>query len=291
MIRSRIFVVGLVLLCIVGASGFAGPSSAFAQQPAPQTATTVDSCTKITNPGRYVLTHDIHNGKAAISTGCVKIRANDVVFDGQGHTLDGFGVSDTSGVNVDGASNVTVRNFRANDWDHGVYVEDASGVTVRDVVTVNNAIGIEVSGSNTRLDNNTVRGNLRGVVLADSWDDTLVGNRIHHNRAIDIYAPVALVHGFGLQLSVGPPLDPDDYGRYEDMTGKRGNRRLGRGGVPGRRRGRHGRTGTYAGTTAIRARFRRRRELRRDGRAGLRRTHAFRMTSFAQSGHSLRSFP
>ena len=219
MIRSRIFVVGLVLLCIVGASGFAGPSSAFAQQPAPQTATTVDSCTKITNPGRYVLTHDIHNGKAAISTGCVKIRANDVVFDGQGHTLDGFGVSDTSGVNVDGASNVTVRNFRANDWDHGVYVEDASGVTVRDVVTVNNAIGIEVSGSNTRLDNNTVRGNLRGVVLADSWDDTLVGNRIHHNRAIDIYAPVALVHGFGLQLSVGPPLDPDDDGRYEDMTG------------------------------------------------------------------------
>ncbi|HZE17135.1 MAG TPA: NosD domain-containing protein [Mycobacterium sp.] len=166
-----------------------------------------------------MLAHDIHNGKTAISTGCIKIRADNVVLDGRGHTLDGFGVSDTSGVHVDGASNVTVRNFRTNDWDRGVYVEGASDVTVRDVVAVDNAIGIGVTKSNTRLVNNTVRGNLRGVVLGNSWNDKLLGNRIHNNRAIDIYAPVVLVHGFGLQLSIGPPLDPNKDGRYEDITG------------------------------------------------------------------------
>lgn len=222
MVQSRVLAVGLVLLCIVSASygGLPAASTASAaSDPPPQTATTVGSCTTITKPGTYVLTHDIHNGKTAISTGCLKIRANDVVLDGGGHTLDGYGVSDTSGVHVDGASNVTVRNLRTQDWNRGVYVEDASDVRVRDLVAVNNAIGIGVTGSDTRLVNNTVRGDLRGVTLDDSWDDTLLDNRIHHNRAIDIYAPVVLVHGFGYQLNVGPPLDPDKDGRYEDLTG------------------------------------------------------------------------
>ncbi len=217
MLGSRVLAVGVVLLCLLSAS-YVGPPATVSGAPAPQT-TKIGSCTKITKPGQYLLAHDIHNGKTAISTGCIKIRADNVVLDGRDHTLDGFGVSDTSGVHVDGASNVTVRNFHMKDWNRGVYVEDASDVTVRHVVAVNNAIGIGVTKSSTRLVNNTVRGDLRGVVLSDSWDDTLLRNRIHHNRAIDIYAPVVLVHGLGLQLNIGPPLDPDKDGRYEDMTG------------------------------------------------------------------------
>ncbi len=225
MLSSRVLVVGLVLLCVVGGAAHVGSppvasaTAASATTTAPQTATTVGSCTTITKPGHYVLAHDIHNGKAAISTGCIKIRANDVVFDGGGHTLDGYGVSDTSGVHVDGVSNVTVRNLRTKDWNRGVYVQDSSAVTVRDVVTFNNAIGIGVTDADARLVNNTVRDGLRGLVLADAWDDDLRRNRIHHNDAIDIYAPMALVNVFGVQFTVGPPLDPDGDGRYEDVSG------------------------------------------------------------------------
>jgi hypothetical protein len=225
MLPSRVLVVGVVLLCVlggaahVGAPPVAGATTAPATATAPQTATTVGSCTKITKPGHYVLAHDIHNGKTAISTGCIKIRANDVVFDGGGHTLDGYGVSDTSGVHVVGASNVTVRTVRTKDWNRGVYVQDSSAVTVRDVVTFNNAIGIGVTDADTRLVNNTVRDGLRGLVLADAWNDDLRRNRIHHNDAIDIYAPMALVNVFGAQVTVGPPLDPDGDGRYEDVSG------------------------------------------------------------------------
>jgi Periplasmic copper-binding protein (NosD) len=225
MLPSRVLVVGVVLLCVlggaahVGAPPVAGATTAPATATAPQTATTVGSCTKITKPGHYVLAHDIHNGKTAISTGCIKIRANDVVFDGGGHTLDGYGVSDTSGVHVVGASNVTVRTVRTKDWNRGVYVQDSSAVTVRDVVTFNNAIGIGVTDADTRLVNNTVRDGLRGLVLADAWNDDLRRNRIHHNDAIDIYAPMALVNVFGAQVTVGPPLDPNGDGRYEDVSG------------------------------------------------------------------------
>ncbi|WP_231184559.1 NosD domain-containing protein [Haladaptatus sp. DYF46] len=225
MLPSRVLVVGLVLLCVVGGAAHVGgppvasATATSATATAPQTATTVGSCTEITKPGRYVLAHDIHNGKAAISTGCIKIRTDDVVFDGGGHTLDGYGVSDTSGVHVDGASNVTVRNLRTKDWNRGVYVQDSSAVTVRDVVTFNNAIGIGVTDADARLVNNTVRDGLRGLVLADAWDDDIHRNRIHHNDAIDIYAPMALVNVFGVQFTVGPPLDPDGDGRYEDVSG------------------------------------------------------------------------
>lgn len=227
MLPSRVLVVGVVLLCVVGGAGHDGrPAVATASSSAttsaltaPEDPETIGSCTKVTKPGYYVLTNDIHDGRTAISAGCIKIRANDVIFDGRAHMLDGFGVSDTSGVHVEGASNVTVRNVRVKDWNRGVYVLNSSDVTVRDVVAHNDAIGIGVTDSDARLVNNTVRGDLRGVVLADAWDDELLDNRIHHNHAIDIYAPMALVNVMGVQLTVGPPLDPDGDGRYEDVSG------------------------------------------------------------------------
>ncbi|GKZ13973.1 NosD domain-containing protein [Haladaptatus sp. T7] len=227
MLPSRVLVVGLVFVCVVGGVGHVGrppvasasAASTTTTAPAAQSATAVDSCTAITKSGRYVLARDVHNGKTAISTGCIKIRADDVVLDGRGHMLDGFGVSDTSGVHVAGASNVTVRNLQTKDWNRGVYVQNAAAVTVRDVVTYNNAIGIDVTDSDATLVNNTVRDGLRGLVLDDAWDDDLRRNRIHHNEVIDIYAPIALVNVFGVQLTVGPPLDLDGDGRYEDVTG------------------------------------------------------------------------
>ncbi|WP_227355436.1 NosD domain-containing protein [Haladaptatus salinisoli] len=210
---SAVLAVGLALVCVLGGvTAAVGPQSG-----APTSA--VDSCTTISKSGHYVLGSDVHNGKTRISTGCVVIRADDVVLDGRGHTLDGFGVSDTSGILVENASDVTVRNVRVKDWNRGVAVRNASDVTIRGVKATNNAIGIDVENSNARLVGNTVTGDLHGVALADPWDDELRNNVIHRNHGVDVHAPLTVVDVFGVRLTLGPPLDPDRDGRYEDLTG------------------------------------------------------------------------
>ncbi len=237
---SRVLVVGLVVVCalagVANARPLAAPTAATPSASAPiasapiaeptafapaesSAASTISSCTKITKPGHYVLSRDVHNGKTRISTGCIEIRANNVVLDGRGHLLDGFGVSDTSGVRVENASNVTVRNLRVEDWNRGIAVKNADDVTVRGVDASNNAIGIDATDADARLVENTVTGNLKGVVLADPWDDSLDRNRNHHNHVVNVYAPLAIVDLFGVQLTLGPPLDTDRDGRYEDLTG------------------------------------------------------------------------
>ncbi|SIQ78293.1 copper-binding protein (NosD) [Haladaptatus litoreus] len=216
MAPSRVLAVGLVVLCLLGGVADARPfdSSLDGTQ-----ASRIGSCTKITSPGHYTLGQDINNGKTRISTGCIDIRADNVVLDGNGHVLDGFGVSDTTGVLVENASNVTVRNLRVQDWNRGIAVRNAENVAVRNVDASNNAIGIDVAGSDARLVGNTARGDLKGLVLDDPWDDDLVNNDIRGNHVVNVYAPLAVVDVFGVQLTLGPPLDPDRDGRYEDLTG------------------------------------------------------------------------
>ncbi|MFC7047007.1 hypothetical protein ACFQH6_17840 [Halobacteriaceae archaeon GCM10025711] len=62
-------------------------------------ATTLDSCTTITEGGRYVLAGDVVDSDADT---CIRVRASDVVLDGAGHRVDGVGAFGTAGVVVRG---------------------------------------------------------------------------------------------------------------------------------------------------------------------------------------------
>ncbi|GAA0246811.1 NosD domain-containing protein [Haladaptatus pallidirubidus] len=240
MASSRVLAVGLVALCLLGGVADARPLVSSLEPSSTDSSPTdvsltefsladasldrtqpsrIGSCTKITESGHYVLGQDIKNGKTRISTGCIDIRADHVVLDGRGHLLDGFGVSDTSGVLVDDASNVTVRNLHVKDWNRGITVRNAENVAVRNVTASNNAIGIDVTDSDARLVENTVHGDLKGLVLTDPWDDELERNDISDNHVVNVYAPLAVVDVFGVRLTLGPPLDPDRDGQYEDVTG------------------------------------------------------------------------
>jgi hypothetical protein len=142
-----------------------------------------------------------------------------VVLDGRSGLVDGNGVSDTTGVLVEGVTNVTVRNLRVENWNRGVAVRNASDVTVREVNATGNAVGIEGQNASVRVVDVTVDSNLRGVVLADPGDDVLRGTRVKGNHVVAVHAPLPVVDAFGVHLAFGPPLDPDGDGRYEDVTG------------------------------------------------------------------------
>jgi parallel beta-helix repeat protein len=102
----------------------------------------VTGCRVIDSPGRYELRADIVDARAL---DCIQIRSSDVVFDGNGHTIDavelnqftprGIAVRPERGVTV---RNVTVRNVTATEfWGGGVVffrTEDGvvSDVTLRD---------------------------------------------------------------------------------------------------------------------------------------------------------------
>lgn len=84
---TRVRAISLVFLVALSAgSGGAAPAVAVQEADEP---TRINSCTTITEPGRYVLTRDVRN----VTDTCIRIRADDVVLDGQGHTLSGVQIA------------------------------------------------------------------------------------------------------------------------------------------------------------------------------------------------------
>lgn len=157
-----------------------------------QQATPVETCTTIDEPGDYVLTADITDNKGTrLSQSCLLVTADDVVLDGQGHLVDGRGISDSTGVRVVGASNVTVLDLRLSDWNRGLHYRDVSSGTVREVVAKRNARGIDLDGSSdVVLADNQVARNLIGIDLTrENRNVTLDGNVVRGNFYANVNDP------------------------------------------------------------------------------------------------------
>lgn len=150
--------------------------------------TQIDECTRITEPGVYVLTTDIEdNQETRLSETCIRITADDVVLEGDGHVVDGRGISDTRGVTATGA-NVTVRNVIVSDWDRGLYYRNVSGGTISGVNATGNGFGIDLDRSaDVALADNDVSGNMIGLDLRGSNTGIeLDGNRVDRNYLADV---------------------------------------------------------------------------------------------------------
>lgn len=197
-----------------------------AQQAGAVNATPVTGCEEITEPGRYVLTRNVTNDLGTrTSQNCVWINSSDVVFDGGGHRIDGIGVTDSIGVYVGSPArveNVTVRNLTVSDWHKGIWHRGIRSGTVREVNATDNAIGIGVeNASGTRVIDNEASENLIGIRVTDSVLGALSGNDLSDNYGVGIYDELVALDLFDNRVTVGPPLDPDGDGRYEDVTGDR----------------------------------------------------------------------
>ncbi len=151
--------------------------------------TNVTSCTTITEPGQYALRRNV-GGSAGLSESCITIRANNVVLDGFGHTVDGRGVTNSTGIRVEGESvtDVTIRAVTVTDWNRGIHVMNGSQVTIRNVNATTNAEAISIW--NTRRSSVTrseFHQNLLGVVVDNaSTNVTVSGNRFENNYAGDV---------------------------------------------------------------------------------------------------------
>ena len=149
-------------------------------------ATPIDDCVTIDKPGVYALESDIKGGGGGdnftfISETCIRIGSSDVVLQGQGHVIDGIGISDTTAVGATSSGepyrNVTVRNLRTTDWNRGVYLDNTVDAEVRNVRTEGTSFGVFVENSRrTAIRNLSVDGAFIGVYLGNSTETTLVNN-------------------------------------------------------------------------------------------------------------------
>ncbi|MEA5386840.1 right-handed parallel beta-helix repeat-containing protein [Haloarculaceae archaeon H-GB11] len=152
----------------------------------------IESCTTVTEPGRYALTQDVVDSEKDT---CIRIRSSDVVLLGHGHRIDGVGAFGTAGVVASSPGpgplrNVTVRNVSVTDWDDGIRfigVEDGAVVLT---TTATNRVGLSLlNAPDNRLADNVARDNrLRGISLFESSaNNTLVNNTATDNGLFGIH--------------------------------------------------------------------------------------------------------
>lgn len=153
-------------------------------------ATEVTSCRTIDEPGRYELTTDVTNESTET---CIEITAEDVVFDGNGHTIDGGNASDGTGITAPDTvsrvrSNVTVTDVTVTNWQFGIEYTAFESGRIENVTVTDNEWGIELGTASITVANSTVSNNSwAGIQVADSaygtaYDTRLVGNDLTDNR-------------------------------------------------------------------------------------------------------------
>lgn len=219
---SSLSIVFVLLLSVVTVGATAMPAGAQSAS-----ATEIDACTTITDPGRYVLTADIRNSDAGT---CIDVRADDVVIDGNGHAIDGQSASGQVGIGAASQSNVTVRNVEVSEWDAGINYTQVTGGEVSDVLARSNTVGIElVAGSENTIANNTVIDTGNGIYLHAIDETTADRNTIRGNEVTNASIAITFIGAdnntvtdntlrdsrvYGLSLLFSPV--GNDYNEFRD---------------------------------------------------------------------------
>ncbi len=139
------------------------------------------SCAVITTPGTYPLLGDLQ-GTPGIT--CIDIRSSDVLFEGNGHTLNGTTGNDT-GVFASASpahiSNVTIRNLTITNWGGGIAYENVTGGTIDNItVLFSQTQGITLgTSSSVTLKNVNASLNWIGIAIVEGSDD----NTLNHVTA------------------------------------------------------------------------------------------------------------
>ena len=137
-------------------------------EPSTANITSVDNVT-------YTFTGNMNDG--------IVIERNDTILDGDGYTLQGSG--DDVGLNLTSMHNITIRNLTVKNFQHGIWLQASSRISIQANTITNNDSGVVLnsSSSNNTISGNTITANnWYGVVLSDySFNNTISGNTITNN--------------------------------------------------------------------------------------------------------------
>ena len=152
---------------------------------------TCDSCADCSDKlsGMYdtvMLTIDITNHAGT----CIIFGASDVVFDGDGHRIDGDDSGTDYGIYMSGKSGNTIKNCVVTDFHHGIYLTDSTGNKIdKNTANSNTEDGFHLSSSsgNTIAHYNEANSNGRyGIFLSSSSDNQVSFNDANSNADVGI---------------------------------------------------------------------------------------------------------
>ena len=126
------------------------------------------------NGDLYTLIDDVYT-----SVDGIVIQRDSIVLDGQGHLLQG--VEGTTGIDLSGRTNVTVRNALIREFDVGILLANGTrnfivGNSISD--SINGSIMLDHASYNTLAGNNLTVNYASGISLYDSATNTITTNRI-----------------------------------------------------------------------------------------------------------------
>ena len=147
------------------------------------------TCTVITTPGTYQLSGNIQ-GTSGLT--CIDIRSSDVLFEGNGHTLNG--TTDNLGIGASASpapiSNVTVRNLTISHWDVGIGYENVTGGAIDNITVISSTgQGIQlITSSSVMLKTINASVNRVGIAIIEGSDfNTLTHVTASRNDAVGVW--------------------------------------------------------------------------------------------------------
>lgn len=225
----------------LGALGTGAALSVGVGSAAAQDVTLIDSCTTITEPGQYRLTQDLESsfvsdtgpeGEDAVdeSEVCIEILANDVHFDGDGHTLTNPAERELGQLGVTTSfdatqSNVTIENVTSVGWEAGFAYVNTSGGALRNVTAQGNEIGIAAFQSDdATIADAAVEGGIGGISLQEVDNSTVAGLTADENSLFGLAFFIARNNTVcnATISETGADPEPDPVGDAEAPPGEEG---------------------------------------------------------------------
>lgn len=113
----------------------------------------------------------------------LKIGCDNIVIDGSGHTIKGGRIYGSRGIDLSGRKNVTLKNFRIEDFDYGVYLNSTDGCIISENKFMNNYCAVWVTySSNNKVTLNTIANTSMsqgyGIWLKNSTRNLVSSNNI-----------------------------------------------------------------------------------------------------------------
>ncbi|MBI4176711.1 MAG: right-handed parallel beta-helix repeat-containing protein [Candidatus Aenigmarchaeota archaeon] len=132
----------------------------------------VSSCATLSQPAHYALLNNITTN----ATICININSSNVVLDCQEHSIIGLGAAG-SGVNIPYPSNfVTVKNCIILNFSTGIEITGLNGTLINNTL-LRNGLGVYFNTYSTKMENNTLNNNQQGVFVSGERN-LITGNSI-----------------------------------------------------------------------------------------------------------------
>ena len=135
-------------------------------------ATSVTSCGTLDAPGTtYFLDNDL-----TASQNCIVITANNIIFDGLGHSITGSNLG--TGIDVRLVQGGVIQNMDVTDFGVGISLVQSDHYVINDNTSSGNAKGIELRSTySTIIRDNIANSNFfTGISLRDSHDISVFDN-------------------------------------------------------------------------------------------------------------------